>query len=139
MSTSRLSHDAGGGGGSPQIVGDVTFSKGGSVYALPLPRTTGAASDTASLPLPPRTSVAVGGPTMTIAGNPGSRGAVRMDRGHLEADLEVIGGRGHGEVHQRGGTNVATDVRLGVDPGSYGEYRLHGGERVFKPPRTPPA
>ena len=137
--SSRLSQAAGGGGGSLHIDGDVAFSKGGSVNALPSPRATGGASDTASLPLPPRTSVAVGGSAMTIAGNPGSRGAVRMDRGHLEADLEVIGGRGHGEFHQRGGTNVATDVRLGVEPGSYGEYRLDGGELIFKPPRTPPA
>jgi hypothetical protein len=62
---------------------------------------------------------------------------VELNGGTFQADTQVIGGRGHGTFHHRGGTNVATDMRLGVEPGSYGEYRLEGGELIFKPGRTP--
>jgi hypothetical protein len=61
-----------------------------------------------------------------------------MNGGRFEAGAEVIGGNGHGSFRQLGGTNMTQDVLLGVEPGSYGEYRLEGGELVFKAGRTPP-
>jgi len=120
-----------------QFAGDVAFSDRGSFYPLRPPTGFGGAGAAGPGPVPPRTEVAVAGPTMTIGGPRGSSGSAWMGGGHLEADLQVIGGHGHGQFLQTGGTNVAQDVRLGVEPGSYGEYRLEGGELVFKPGRSP--
>jgi hypothetical protein len=117
-----------------RVSGDVAFSDRGSAYPLRPPAGLAGATGQPG-PLPPRTEVAVGGPSMTLGGPRGSSGAAWMDGGRLETDLQIIGGRGRGAFRQRGGTNVATDVRLGVEPGSYGEYRLEGGELVFKPGR----
>jgi RNA polymerase sigma factor (sigma-70 family) len=115
------------------FTGDVAFSDHGSVY--PLSPRAGAGGDVLAGPVPPRTEVAVAGPTMTIGGPRGSSGSAWMDGGRFEADLQTIGGRGRGEFHQRGGTNVVQDMRLGVEPGSFGQYQLQGGELVFKPGR----
>jgi RNA polymerase sigma factor (sigma-70 family) len=150
-SASGNARAAGGGGGTVQFDGDVRLSNSGTLYALrpppgmnaptsagapPLPPSASHNAATPS-PVPPRTPVAVTGPTLTVAAAPGSRGSVTLDGGSFAVPNQVIGGRGHGEFRQRGGTNTVTNMRLGVDPGSYGEYRLEGGVLVFKPGRTP--
>jgi RNA polymerase sigma factor (sigma-70 family) len=79
----------------------------------------------------PGTAV-VRGPSMTIGADPGSRGAVALKRGMMDVAAQVIGEKGHGELTQDGGVNVAQAIRMGVESGSTADYNVKGNRLLIK-------
>ena len=124
--------------GAPSIrmSGSVQYSDGAATPLAGNGQGGGGAHPSGPVP-PPRTEIASAGPTVTLGGAAGSVGRIDQDGGRFEADNQVIGGRGHGVYRQRGGENIATNMTLGVDPGSVGEYHLEGGVLTFKPGSRP--
>jgi hypothetical protein len=80
----------------------------------------------------PRSPTVSPGGSLTVGGPSGSRGTVRIERGALAADTQVIGEKGHGEITHSGGDNVARAVRAGVEAGSKGTYNLNNDNLYIK-------
>jgi RNA polymerase sigma factor (sigma-70 family) len=123
---------------SVRTEGDVAYGQDKPVFALmPPPRMfdSPAGARYPLGPTGPRTFVAPG-TSLTVGGPAGSRGAVTLDRGVHRVDTQVFGEGGRGEINQLGGVNVASNVRLGVHPGSVGVYNLNENRLLIAPAAT---
>jgi hypothetical protein len=128
--------------------GSVVIGRDKAVTLLRPPTRMNEAARRAAQPAPG--TAIVRGPSMTLGADPGSRGAVALKRGVMDVAAQVIGERGHGELTQDGGVNIAQAIRMGVEPGSTANYNVKGNRLLIKGsqpafplasagPSTPPA
>jgi RNA polymerase sigma factor (sigma-70 family) len=129
------------GGAVVSTRGSVVMGRDKSVTLLrPPSRMSGAARGTGGAPARPAPNTAVvRGPSMTLGAEPGSRGAVTLKRGVMDVAAQVIGEKGHGELTQDGGVNIAQAVRMGVEPGSTARYDVKGNRLLIKGSDAPVA
>ena len=118
-------------GAVASVSGHVTFGHEKAIHPLQPPTRMNGSSTSAGA-APPRGPVIARGPSMTVGGPAGSRGSVRIDRGVVDIDTQVIGESGHGELVQNGGTNIASAVRMGVNPGSSAFYNVRNNRLLIK-------